>query len=249
MSSRPAPWSCGSVPTYCTWQGQDCHHLNESAGLERPEPTKDDLRLAAHARAVRVFVYDLEAAGFQPPLNLTSARSAVCASCAPLSATTIVTVEGFPHDLCNESLGKLHRRRFADAYQGNYWGNHHGGESTAAVTHARLAASPRRTRDATEAHLFFIPLETRNMCIAGSARNRAGAAVAPFKGCGVDYEAYKDIPGMWRWLLWQESFAAGDGSSHFMFIEMPYSHMQNQARALPLALRALCCALLAPGGD
>jgi hypothetical protein len=111
--------------------------------------------------------------------------------------------------------------------QGNYWGDHNGGESVASVAHARLASSFRRVYTPANAHLFFIPLQTRNMCFAGDARN----TVTPFKACGVDFEAHKDLPGMWRWLLHETPFGTSDGSDHFIVVEPPYAHMQGRVRA------------------
>jgi hypothetical protein len=104
----------------------------------------DLLRIAEHSRGVKVFIYDLAAAGFQPDLSVTDASSGAC-RCLPYAGQTEVTAPGFPTDFCNEGLGRLQRHlRFTAAYQGNYWANHHGGESVAMLVHSRLSRSYRR---------------------------------------------------------------------------------------------------------
>ena len=63
-----------------------------------------------------MFIYDLAAAGLQPSLELMAAEGPGC-KCAPVAKRTPVTPAGFPHDLCNECYGKLHRHQFASAFQ------------------------------------------------------------------------------------------------------------------------------------
>jgi hypothetical protein len=114
--------------------------------LKRTWLTESDLRVAAHARRVKVYVYDLAAAGFQPPLHLMNATSCACA-CGPVVPKAFALREGMVHEVCNEMRGKLHARRFARAFQGNYWGNHDFGKSAGGVMHARLVRSYRRCAD------------------------------------------------------------------------------------------------------
>ena len=111
-------------------------------------------------------------------------------------------------------------------YQGNYWGNHNGGESIAAVVHARLQNSPRVTKDLRAADVFFIPLQVRNMCFAGDQWH----TVDYFKQCGVDFARHQDLPGMWRWMLEQPSFKFSDGADHFIIVDPPMGHVEAGVR-------------------
>ena len=86
--------------------------------------------------------------------------------------------------------------------------------------------SPRRVSRAAKAHLKLIPMHTRNVCFAGDHRG----TMDPFQDCGIDYEAGKDLPGMWRWLLAQPSFSQSNGSDHFIVIDPPYTHLQTRVR-------------------
>lgn len=117
------------------------------------------------------------------------------------------------------------RRVFAAAYQGNFWANHHGGESHSTVMQARLRLGGRDERDPAKAHLFFVPFMTRNMCIAWGVR--------VFRQCDAgEPPAMRDVAGMWRWLLAQPQFASSDGSDHFMVIEPPWDHFERVVRRL-----------------
>ena len=136
----------------------------------------------------------------------------------------------------NYEYGKVHRRKFAFAYQGNYWGNHHGGETVAALLAARLQNSTRTTRDASAADVFFIPLSTRNSLVAQMA-------VRPWrKNCGVDFISGRNITRMWRWLLEQPSFQESDGSDHFLVIEPPKAHMANVRHFSASVCQGIACA-------
>ena len=109
--------------------------------------------------------------------------------------------------------------------QGNYWGNHGGGEDIAAIVHARLEKSYRRVSQPEDAHLKFIPLQTRNMCFAGD-----NYTLTEFEGCGINFQASMNLPGMWKWLLSQPSFVNSNGSDHFMIVEPPFFIAQEQVR-------------------
>jgi hypothetical protein len=108
------------------------------------EVTENDLRIAAHARRVKVFVYDLATPGFQPALSLTDATSPACSKCPPVLPAARVEPEDFPEDPCNGFFGRLHRRRFAAPFQGNYWANNAYGQNSAGAIHSRLKSSYRR---------------------------------------------------------------------------------------------------------
>jgi hypothetical protein len=82
-------------------------------------PTGMQLSIAETARDVKVFVYDLAGAGVQPPLSAAAGDSPAC-NCGHSLWNNLVAT-GFPTNVCNEQLGKLYTRPFADAYQGNYW--------------------------------------------------------------------------------------------------------------------------------
>jgi hypothetical protein len=179
-------------------------------------PTRAQLCVAAASRRVRVYAYDLAAAGVQPPLAATAAGSRACACGHHFTYADSIA----PLDLCNHGLGKLYRPRFAAPYQGVYWGNHDLGGSLATAMHARLQASDRRVTDPARADLFFIPLESRHTC-ATSTGFRGDEARGYFERCGYDYRdrAQRTIPDMWKWLLTQPSFRDSDGSDHFVIIE------------------------------
>ena len=128
----------------------------------------------------------------------------------------------------NSQYGRVHRRNFAFAYQGNYWGNHHGGETVAALLAARLQNSTRTTRDASAADMFFIPFSTRNSLV------REEAVSYWRDDCGIDFYSGRNITRFWRWMLAQPSFNSSDGSDHFLVIEPPKNHMKmvrSHARA------------------
>ena len=123
--------------------------------------------------------------------------------------------------------------------QGNYWGIHKsGGGPVATFVHARLLNSTRRVAAAADALLKFIPLHTRNLCFAGDESDSG----AQLKACGVDFGASKNIPGMWRWLLGQRSFAESDGSDHFIVLDAPYGKLQSEV------CRSSLCNLTCSGG-
>ena len=88
--------------------------LRKPASLQRPSARQ--LRIAEHARHVRVFTYDISVTGIQPPLNATDPTAQAC-KCRPLTVNTGAVMAGFPSDYCNFGLGKLHRRRFMSMYQ------------------------------------------------------------------------------------------------------------------------------------
>ena len=75
-------------------------------------PTPQQLLVAKTARKVKVYMYDLEYAGFQPSLNLSAPDGPAC-HCAPRRDGGLVTPAGFAHDLCNHSFGRLYRRAAA----------------------------------------------------------------------------------------------------------------------------------------
>jgi hypothetical protein len=81
-----------------------------------------------------------------------------------------------------------------------------------------------------EADVLFVPLHTRNVCNAYPR--------SIWRKCGIDYHKHKDLPGMWRWLLQQPSFAASNGSDHFIITEPPYNHMEEAVRRHPHVRRA-----------
>jgi hypothetical protein len=87
----------------------------------------------------------------------------------------------------------------------------------ASVVHARLHDSPRRVKDAKDAHLHFVPLHTRNVCSAVAPWGKG--AQKYFAKCGLNYSQPRNITDMWKWMLQQPSFQASDGSDHFMMIE------------------------------
>ena len=119
----------------------------------------------------------------------------------------------------NNQYGKAHRRKFAFAYQGTYWGNHHGGETVAALVASRLQNSIRATADASAADVFFIPFSTRNSCVLEDA-------VKHWRDkCGVDFISGRNTTRLWTWLLAQPSFKNSNGSDHVLIIEPPKPHM------------------------
>ena len=122
-----------------------------------------------------------------------------------------------------QGLGKLHSTPFMHAYQGNYWGNHRSGLDMGKMMHARLADSYRLVRDPTEAHVFFIPLDTQDSCYA-----RKGSEQWANWECGIDFRQYSDISGMWQWLLQQESFLNSNGSDHFIFATQPLPYLEKK---------------------
>ena len=121
--------------------------------------------------------------------------------------------------------------------QGNYWGNHAGGESLALMLQGRLASSPRVTTDPSQAHLKFIPLHTRNVCSRHYITGKRNVT-AFYETCGLQYEGRNALPDLWHWLLKQPSFAESDGSDHFIVIEPPLNHLDIDVR------RALCLLLV-----
>ena len=118
--------------------------LRARAAVRGIRPTPNDLRIAAHARQVKVFVYDLATPGFQPAMNLTRPDSAACNRCPPVVPGNNVDWEGFPTDPCNGFFGRMQRRKFAAPYQGNYFANHAYGQQSAGAAHSRLLHSTRR---------------------------------------------------------------------------------------------------------
>ena len=174
-----------------------------------------------------MYVYDLVAAGFAPPLNATDAHSPAC-DCAPST-----TSHGTTQDPCNGGAGRLHTRAFADAFQGNYWGNFRGGQDNMKTVRVRLETGYRRVFDPREAQLFFLPLEVFDACQAGKRRVQAVN-----RECGVDYRHHNDFLAMWRWLLRQDAFTQSDGSDHFLITEFPFkagqmSYLRKSVRRLP----------------
>ena len=120
-------------------------HVQQAHSGRKALLTQKDLRIAAHARQVKVYVYDLATPGFQPALNVTDPGSATCNLCPPV-VPPMGTVESFPEDPCNGFFGRLHRRHFAAPFQGNFFANNAFGQNSAGAVHSRLAHSSRRCR-------------------------------------------------------------------------------------------------------
>jgi hypothetical protein len=93
-----------------------------------------------------------------------------------------------------------------------------------------------RVDNPDEADVFFIPIRHIDVCLAYHN------AMAAFAKCGIDHGEHHDLPGMWRWLLQQPSFRDSDGSDHFLFLDLPFTHLRNENVRLPMT--ALICACI-----
>ena len=87
------------------------------------QPSSNQQHIVSVARSLRIYSYDVEPAGLQPPLSAFSAHSCAC----------IVQAHSVS-DLCNHGFGRPSRRRFASALQGTVWSNHNG--ATGPITSA-----------------------------------------------------------------------------------------------------------------
>lgn len=74
--------------------------VDSSVNLDGPAPTAAQLRIAAHARSVRVFAYDIGGAGFQPSLDVLRPDGPACHQCQPNARPSAIVPAGYPHDLC-----------------------------------------------------------------------------------------------------------------------------------------------------
>jgi hypothetical protein len=186
-------------------------------------PSPAALRIARASRKVRVHTYDIAAAGVQPPLSWASPVSTPCETRHDNGIFSL------PLDLCNEGLGKLYERTFAAPYQGVYWGNHDLGGSLATTMQARLQASYRAVASPEQAHLHFIPLESKLTCQTNSGWGN-DTRRAFLQTCGFDFRdaQTRTIPDMWKWLLKQPSFQRSNGSDHFIIIEPSGWHEDNE---------------------
>jgi hypothetical protein len=193
------------------------------AGNDTRFPSPAALRVARASRQVRVHTYDIAGAGVQPPLSWASPLSSPCAT------RHDNRIFSMPLDLCNEGLGKLYERTFAAPYQGAYWGNHNLGGSLATTMHARLRFSYRAVASPAEAHLHFIPLESKLTCQTNSGWGNDTRRDF-LRKCGYDFRGAqtRTIPDMWKWLLTQPSFQRSDGSDHFIIIEPSGWHKDNE---------------------
>jgi hypothetical protein len=63
--------------------------------------TRNDALIAAHARQVKVYIYDLAGQGFQPDMHLTDADSPACSKCLPVVPFASDYSESWPTDPCN----------------------------------------------------------------------------------------------------------------------------------------------------
>lgn len=165
--------------------------------------------IARHARAVRVFVYDLPSK-LHPSLETFAPDSQLCRKSGTASAW-----HTFGIDLCNHGHGVavIGSSPLAAAYQGNVWSNHEGGHAIAPIMHARLATSARREHNPVKAHTFFIPFYTRQI-------TKAHKFYGHYMQYGVDFSEYQDYAAFWAWMLEQPSFQNSDGSDHFMVLSI-----------------------------
>ena len=113
-------------------------------------PSENDVHIAAQARRVKVYVYDLAAAGFQPAQRLLDADGPACTQCKPVLEAR--WVGSFVLDACNGYFGRLHQRLFAAPFQDNYFANNAFGHGSAGAIHSRLMSSYRRCSPAMHAN-------------------------------------------------------------------------------------------------
>ena len=109
-----------------------------SAGGVAAQPTREQLAVAEQARGVKVYVYDLAAAGLMPPLDVFAPGGQVC-------SRTECEFELFPGatvDMCNYSFGRPMSAEWAEPFQVSL---SHGNQLLALLSkHSACSAVPWR---------------------------------------------------------------------------------------------------------
>lgn len=153
------------------------------------QPAPEQVDIAKHARGLKIYVYDLAAAGLMPALTTLSPASHACRN-ADLCRTMphVATVA----DLCNYGFGTPLPAPWASPLQGTLWSNGDNGLSLTPMVHSRLLRGHRVVTDPAEADLFFLPLDVVKTCKAQLYER--------YRQCGVNYSRYQDFTRFWLWL-------------------------------------------------